>query len=70
MVKIIFLEILFLLEGSSLFCQTIIKGAIQTHKNQPVTGANIYLKGTIEGTNSDEQGRFTLSTSLSETKYW
>ncbi len=68
MVKIIFLEILFLLEGSSLFCQTIIKGAIQTHKNQPVTGANIYLKGTIEGTNSDEQGRFTLSTSLSGDK--
>jgi len=68
MVKIIFLEILFLLEGSSLFCQTIIKGAIQTNKNQPVTGANIYLKGTIEGTNSDEQGRFTLSTSLSGDK--
>ena len=68
MVKIIFLEILFLLEGSSLFCQTIIKGAIQTNKNQPVTGANIFLKGTIEGTNSDGQGRFTLSTSLSGDK--
>ena len=53
---------------SSLFCQTIIKGDIRTNKNQPVTGANIYLKGTIEGTNSNEQGRFNLSTNLTGDK--
>ena len=68
MVKIVFLEILLLLEGSSLFCQTIIKGEIQSNKNQPVIGANIYFKGTIEGTNSDGQGRFLLSTNLTGDK--
>ena len=68
MVKIVFLEILLLLEGSSLFCQTIIKGEIQSNKNQPVIGANIYFKGTVEGTNSDGQGRFLLSTNLTGDK--
>ena len=68
MKKIISLEILFFLQVSSLLCQTIIKGNIQTDKNQPVIGANIYLKGTIEGTNSDDQGRFTLSTNMTGDK--
>jgi hypothetical protein len=68
MVKIILLEILFLLQVSSLLCQTIIKGDIQTDKNQPVIGANIYFKGTIEGTNSDDHGRFLLSTNLTGDK--
>ena len=68
MVKILFLEILFLLHVSSLLCQTIIKGDIRTNKNQLVIGANIYFKGTIEGTNSDEQGRFLLSTNLTGNK--
>ena len=52
------------LQLSSLLCQTTLKGTIQTGKNQPVIGANIYFKGTIEGTNSDEQGNFLLSTDL------
>ena len=68
MVKIVLLEILFLLQVSSLLCQTTIKGNIQTDKNQPVIGANIYFKGTIEGTNSDEQGKFLLSTNLTGDK--
>ena len=66
--KFIFLEIFFLLQVSNLLCQTIIKGEILTDKNQPVTGANIYFKGTIEGTNSDDQGRFLLSTNLKDDK--
>ena len=68
MVKIVLLEILFLLKVSSLLCQIIIKGDIRTDKNQPVIGANIYFKGTIEGTNSDEHGRFLLSTNLTGDK--
>jgi hypothetical protein len=47
---------------SNLLCQTTIKGIIHTVKSQPVIGANIYLKATIEGTNSDEQGSFSFTT--------
>ena len=68
MTKFILLEILFLLQVSSLFCQTTITGKIQTNKKQFVPGANIYFKGTIEGTNSDEQGNFLLSAKLSGDK--
>jgi hypothetical protein len=56
--------ILLLLEINSLLCQTTVTGNIITDKKQPVIGANIYFKGTIEGTNSDDQGRFLLSTDL------
>ena len=68
MVKIVLLEILFLFQVPSLLCQTTLTGNIQTDKNQPVIGANIYFKGTIEGTNSDEHGRFLLSTHLTGDK--
>jgi hypothetical protein len=68
MKKTIFQGIIFLLQVSSLFCQTTINGIIQTNKNQPVIGANIFFKGTIEGTNSDEHGRFSLSTKLTGDK--
>jgi hypothetical protein len=68
MVKFGLSGILFLLQINRLLCQTTINGNIQTDKNQPVIGANIYFKGTIEGTNSDEQGKFTLSTDLTGDK--
>lgn len=68
MKQVITLEIIFLLLVSNLFCQTIIKGEILTDKDQPVIGANVYLKGTIEGTNSDENGRFSLSTNMTGDK--
>jgi hypothetical protein len=63
-VKFVLSGILFLLQINSLLCQTTINGNIQTDKNQPVIGANIYFKGTIEGTNSDELGKFLLKTDL------
>jgi hypothetical protein len=59
---------LFLVQINNLLCQTTIKGIIQTDKRQPVIGANIFLKGTIEGTNSDEHGNFFLSTYLTGDK--
>jgi hypothetical protein len=68
MTKFIITAILLFLQVSSLLCQTTIKGIIQADKNQPVIGANIYFKGTIEGTNSDEQGNFILSTDLTGDK--
>jgi hypothetical protein len=62
--KTLLLISLFLLQMTGLFCQTTIRGIIQTEKEQPVPGANIYLKGTLEGTNSDENGAFTFTTKL------
>jgi hypothetical protein len=62
MKKIILLEILLTFQISSLFCQTTINGIVQSNRNLPVIGANVYLKETIEGTNSDENGKFTLTT--------
>jgi hypothetical protein len=66
MLKIFLLVILILVQNPNLFCQTILKGSIQTNKNQPIVGANIYFKGTIEGTTSDEEGKFSLSTNQTE----
>jgi hypothetical protein len=68
MMKIILLEAIFLLQAASIFCQTNIRGFIQTNKDQPVPGANVYFKGTIEGTSSDENGKFLLSTDLTGNK--
>ena len=62
--RIILLTVLFLVLGNQLFSQTIINGNVTIDKNQPIVGANIYLKGTIEGTTSDENGRFILKTNL------
>jgi hypothetical protein len=66
MLKIFLFVILILVQNPNLFCQTILKGSIQTNKNQPIVGANIYFKGTIEGTTSDEEGKFSLSTNQTE----
>jgi hypothetical protein len=68
MTKFITAVILFFLQISNLVCQTVIKGSIQNNKHQPVAGANIYFKGTIEGTNSDVQGNYSLSTGLTGDK--
>jgi hypothetical protein len=62
MVKTMVLIILILFQMNNVFCQTILKGIVQTAKKQPVAGANIYFKGTIEGTTSGEDGKFILST--------
>jgi hypothetical protein len=64
MLKTLLLKIILLLQIADLFCQSSVKGIIETGKGEPVIGANIYFKGTIEGTNSDPQGKFILSTGL------
>ena len=51
---------LFILTTS--FAQTTISGKVVDHKNQPLLGANIYLEGTYDGANSDENGNFSFST--------
>lgn len=39
---------------------TMLTGIVQNEKHEPLPYANIFLKGRVEGTMSDEQGRFQL----------
>ncbi|MFT4678198.1 MAG: hypothetical protein ACI84C_001995 [Flavobacteriales bacterium] len=48
------------------FCgQSEINGLVIDQGNQPLPGANIYIEGTFEGTSSDLDGNFMISTRLS-----
>ncbi|CAM1339627.1 TonB-dependent receptor [Tenacibaculum aestuarii] len=43
--------------------QTTISGKITDNQGNPITGANVYLEGTYDGTSSDEKGNFSFTTS-------
>jgi hypothetical protein len=53
---------LLLLISSSLSGQTVISGTVRAIKDGTLPGANIYLKGTYEGTSSNSEGQFSLLT--------
>ncbi len=55
--------VIFLLYSTNHFSQTVISGRILTQENEPVAGANIYLKNTYEGTMSDSSGEFSFQAS-------
>lgn len=58
-----FYPTLFLLLCSSLgFGQTTITGTIKTAKGQPLANANVQLKGSYDGTSSDQHGAYNFST--------
>ncbi len=44
------------------FSQTKISGAVQDEFGQPIYGANIFIKGTYDGTISDVKGNFEFET--------
>jgi len=44
------------------FSQNTISGKILDQKGAPVSGANIFLEGTYDGTSSDEKGDFSFTT--------
>jgi len=44
------------------FSQNTISGKILDQKGAPVSGANIFLEGTYDGTSSDEKGEFSFTT--------
>lgn len=58
---IIFFFLLFI--SSALSGQTIISGVVKARNDGPLPGANIYLKGTYDGTSSDASGKFSFKTS-------
>lgn len=45
---------------SSIFSQTKISGKITDETNQPLPGANIYIKDTYDGVSSEADGSFSL----------
>ena len=60
MKTIITLTIFFI--TSMLFSQTTIEGKVIDEKGKPVSGANIYIEGTYDGTSSAENGSFSFQT--------
>lgn len=47
----------------SLSAQTTVSGVVKDEQGEPVFGANVYLKGTYDGTATDEKGFFSFSSS-------
>jgi hypothetical protein len=48
--------------SSSIFSQTKISGKISDENNQPLPGANIYIKDTYDGASSEADGTFSFTT--------
>lgn len=44
------------------FSQTTLKGKVVDEQNNPIIGANVFLKGTYDGTITDENGDFSFET--------
>ncbi|MBP2282575.1 hypothetical protein H4V97_000893 [Flavobacterium sp. CG_23.5] len=49
--------------ATTLFSQTILSGKVVDEKGNPVSGANIFIEGTYDGTSSSDTGDFTFETS-------
>jgi len=43
-----------------LFAQTTVSGVVTDDQNEPLIGANVMNKGTLEGTITDVDGSFSL----------
>lgn len=61
MKTILFLLTLFLFT-TLLAAQNTLSGKVVDQKGNPVSGANIYIDGTYDGTSSNEQGEFSFTT--------
>lgn len=48
--------------SSSLLGQTVISGSVKARNDGSLPGANVYLKGTYDGTSTDAEGRFSFKT--------
>lgn len=60
MKKIILLSCLFC--QIIVFGQTTVSGFVTDTSNEPIFGANVYLKGTYDGGSTDEKGAFSFTT--------
>ncbi len=57
------LTISFLIISFFSYAQTTISGMVTDTKGIPITGANVYLDGTYDGSSSDENGTFSFTSS-------
>ena len=53
---------LFFLISFSIFSQSTISGNVIDEKGKPISGANVFIEGTYDGTTSDEKGSFSFVT--------
>ena len=65
--KTIFILIILLISTLT-FSQNNISGKVVDEKGKPVSGANVYIEGTYDGTTSSETGDFTFETNSKGTQ--
>jgi len=58
------LTILLILAAASVSAQQTLSGTVTDKKGEAVSYANIYFEGSYDGTISDTEGNFSLSTNL------
>lgn len=59
---------IFLLIVSISSAQITISGKVTDNANQPISGANVYLEGTYDGSSTDESGEFSFETTETGTQ--
>lgn len=57
-----FYTLVLLFLSFTVLSQNEISGTVLDEKNKPIAGANIYIDGTYDGATSDENGKFSFST--------
>ncbi len=60
--------ILILFATTTLLAQTKISGKVIDEKNNPISGANIFIEGTYDGGSTNEKGEFLFTTSENGSK--
>lgn len=60
--------ILILFATTTLLAQTKISGKVIDEKNNPISGANIFIEGTYDGGSTNEKGEFLFTTTESGSK--
>jgi hypothetical protein len=63
-----FLFLLFAICSFSLISQNTISGKVTDSKNNPITGANVYLDGTYDGGSTNEKGEFNFKSEETATQ--
>ena len=61
--KISIFAFLFIIFPCLLFAQATVSGTVTDTNGKPISGANVYLEGSYDGTSSDDNGKFSFETS-------
>ncbi len=62
--KSVICTLTFLLLLANLSAQVVISGRVSDQKQMPLTGANVFLQGSYDGTTTDSLGHFSFKTKL------